>query len=488
MEDWLQRHPYFNERPMLWGIPGALAGALLWLYLGRGWLLVLGLAALGGGVLLLLRGKAVYALPLFLGLLLLRGAILPHCAVVRANYQVTGVVADAPVTHWGSTQAVLSHVTLDGQRVPGMLELTVPYLADLAYGDVLSLQAVVDEDGRGAIRCLSTVLYTGEPQGPITVRHGRSDTLYGLALRWRERLSAAAEALFGEDAGPAKGMLFGDRNDVTYLTFLAFRRSGMLHLLTVSGLHVGVVCGAALGLIRGRRRWLRLLLSALFLGLFCLLTGLSPSSLRAAIMLLIVRFARLLDRQSDPVSEIGCAWTLLLLIDPAFLLAPGFRLSFGAVWALACLSPALKELLHCGPGGVGSLLAGSVAVFLGMLPLLSVTGGQVSWTGVLVTLLVLPAAPFFLIPGWLAVLLFPLLPGLGRAVALLPRGVLRYFTTLAELVSVDGFVLRPCNGAALVLWFAGMLFVSPFFLPNREKPAYLGWGLMTAAALAWLLL
>ena len=176
-------------------------------------------------------------------------------------------------------------------------------------------------DGRGAVRSLSAVLYAAEAAGEITVRQGRADPLYGLALRWREKLGASADALFGENGGVARGMLFGDKDDVHYLTFLAFRRSGLLHLLTVSGLHVGVVCGAAVQLIRGRRKWLRFLFSVLLLFLFCLLTGLSPSSLRAAIMLLVVRFSHLLDRQDDSISEIGCAWTLLLLINPSFLMA-----------------------------------------------------------------------------------------------------------------------------------------------------------------------
>ena len=59
--------------------------------------------------------------------------------------------------------------------------------------------------------------------------------------------------------------------------------------------------------------------------------------------------------------------------------------------------------------------------------------------------------------------------------------------TLAELVPVDGLALPPCNGVALILWFGGMLFVSEYFLPNRTKPAWLGWGLMMAAALVWFL-
>lgn len=487
MEDWLNKHPFFNERPMLWGIPGTLAGALLALRLGRWPLLVLGLVTLALGVFLLVRGRAVFALPLFLGLLLLRGAILPYAVVDPGEYAITGTVVDTPEHQRGRTVLALSQVTLNGQRVPGVLELTVPYDADLSYGAALTLTARVAADDRGAVRALCTVLYEAEATGPITVQPGRASRLYGLAIRCREALGTAADALFGEDAGIARGMLFGDRDDVHYLDFLAFRRSGMLHLLTVSGLHVGVVCGAMLTLIRGRRRWLRMLLSTLVLILFCLLTGLSPASVRAACMLLLFWFAHQLDRQDDPISEIGCAFALLLLVDPAFLTAPGFRLSFGAVWGLCCLRKPVLALLQGSNAGFGSLLAGGVSVFLGTLPLLSVTGSQVSWAGVLLSPLVLPAAPLFLIPGWLAVLLYPLLPGAARVLALLPQGVLYYLTTLAELVPVDGLVLPPCSGVALVLWFAGMLFVSEYFLPNRTRPAWFGWGLMMAAVLVWFL-
>ncbi len=472
---------------MLWGIVGALLGAFLALHLGRWPLLLLGFSALASGVFALLRGRAVFALPLFLGLLLLRGAILPAIVVTPGEYAITGTVVDAPERARGKTLVALSRVRLNGQRVPGILELTVPYDADLAYGNEVSLAARVAADDRGAVRSLSAVRYMAEAAGPLSVRTGRASRLYGFAIRCRETLGAAADALFGEDAGIAKGMLFGDRDDVHYLTFLAFRRSGMLHLLTVSGLHVGIVCGGALRFIRGRRRWLRMLLSTLVLLLFCLLTGLSPASVRAALMLLLVWFAHQLDRQDYPISEIGCAFAMLLLIDPAFLMASGFRLSFGAVWGLCCLRKPVLQLLG-GPGtGFRSILAGTVGVFLGTLPLLSITGNQVSWVGVLLGPLVLPAAPLFLIPGWLAVFIYPLLPGAAKVLALLPQGVLYYLTALAELVPVDGLTLPPCSGVALMLWFGGMLFVSEYYLPNRTRSAWLGWGLMMAAVLVWFL-
>jgi len=470
---------------MLWGIPGVLLGAFLATMLGAGLLWPLGAAALLLGLFLLRREKTFFALPLLLGLLLIRGALLPAVEVIPGTYLVAGTVMDIPEREKGETKLVLGRVTLDGKRVPEALALTVPFDASVTYGDHLSLKARVTPGGGSRACALTTVQYEGEATGEITIREGRADPLYGVALRWQGRLGRAAEALFGDRAGVARGMLFGDRDDIRYLTFLAYRRSGLLHLLTVSGLHVGVVCGAVMRLVRGRRRWLRFLLSALILLLFCMLTGLSPASVRAAVMLLAVHFSRLLDRQDDPLSEIGCALTLLLCIDPWFLFSAGFRLSFGAIWGLACLSGPVLDLVHGHREGMGGLLAGAVGVFLGTLPLVSVSGGQASWVSVFLSLLALPAAPLFLIPGWIAVLLQFLWSPVAKAVALLPRGVLYYLEALSGLAPEGGLSLPPCGGIALILWFAGMLFLSEFFLPNRSKPAYLGWGLMAAGALVW---
>ena len=143
---------------MLFGIPGALLGAFLALRLDGPSLLLMGLVALAPALLLLRRGRALYALPLLLGLLLLRGAILPHVRVTPGVYSVTGLVSDAPERGRRETEAVLSRVTLDGRRVPGALALTVPFAADLAYGDALSLRARVAPDESGAVRCLSVVI------------------------------------------------------------------------------------------------------------------------------------------------------------------------------------------------------------------------------------------------------------------------------------------------------------------------------------------
>ena len=487
MEHAWNKRRFFNERPMLWGILGTLLGALLAVRLGAALLWGLGLLTVGLGAFLLWRGKIVYALPLLLGLLLLRGAVLPGVRVVPGEYEVCGTLIDDPEREKGETRAVLGRVTLDGRRVPGALALRIPYDAALAYGDALSLRAQVAPEEGGAAVGLSTVLYGAEARGSIRVSEGRADPLYGWALFCRQRLEAAADALFSDQAGPAKGMLFGDKDDIHYLTFRAYQRSGLLHLLTVSGLHVGVVCGAALQLIRGRRKWLRFGVSLAVVGLFCLLTGLSPSSLRAAIMLLIVRFSHLLDRQDDPISQIGFALWALLMVNPYLLTSTGFCLSFGSVWSLACLTKPLLALLGGRRESLRGLLAGSLSVCLGIAPLLSRADGAVSLMGVPLSLLALPAAPLFLIPGWIAVLLYLVFPGAARVVALLPQGVLYYLDALSRLAPVSGLTVPAAGGVALGLWFTGMLFVSEYFLPNGRRPAYLGWGLLMAGALVWFL-
>ena len=378
----LTQRKYFNERPMLWGIPGALVGALLALRLGGRLLLVLGLVTLALGACLLLAGEGrLRPAPAPVGLLLLRGAVLPQGGWSPGNMGLRAPSMDEPEREAGRPGRVLGPGDPGRPAGAGSAGPHRP----LRRGPCLRGRPVPQGPGGAGGRSgrsvgLSTVLYGGP--GPGQHSSGRAG---GPAVRpgplLPERLEAAADALFSDQAGPAKGMLFGDKDDIHYLTFRAFRRSGLLHLLTVSGLHVGVVCGAALRLIRGRRKWLRFLLSVLLLFLFCLLTGLSPSSLRAAIMLLAVWFSHLLDRQDDPISVIGCAWTLLLLANPFLLASSGFRLSFGAIWGLCCLAKPLPDLLHGRREGLGGCWRGRGRVSWASLPLLSPggRGGVPGW-------------------------------------------------------------------------------------------------------------
>lgn len=124
----------------------------------------------------------------------------------------------------------------------------------------------------------------------------------------------------------------------------AFRQTGTFHLFSVSGLHVGMFALIAWLVLRplgiSRRRSVLFIVPVLFF--YALVTGASPPSLRAAVMISVAFGGMLLDRPGNQANSLAAAALLLLAWDTNQLLTPGFQLSFLIVAAIFLLAPGLQ--------------------------------------------------------------------------------------------------------------------------------------------------
>ncbi|MEM1024715.1 MAG: ComEC/Rec2 family competence protein [Myxococcota bacterium] len=221
----------------------------------------------------------------------------------------------------------------------------------------------------------------------------------GLRARLRERVRGAIS--FGAE-GDAKGVLMalslGERVELSPNFREAMSRSGLAHLLVVSGLHIGFVVGAwvqAWGLLFAHWPWLRhrwgsrgpaALFGLPVLLLYAGWIGPSPSVLRASLMsfaLLLGAAARRRGVRALFFALIGCA-----LVDPSSLEGPSLQLSAAAVGGISALR---------GPG-FGWLRAGWGAT-VATLPFTCFWFSTVSWTGFPATVLVGPLVAWVLVPG-----------------------------------------------------------------------------------------
>lgn len=105
----------------------------------------------------------------------------------------------------------------------------------------------------------------------------------------------------GEEARVAVALLLGERDGLSQQEREAFETLGVAHVMSVSGLHVGLLGGLLLGVMRRLRvrRVLRLPALAVFLAGYCALTGFSAASVRAAVMLMLTLLAQLASRRPD---------------------------------------------------------------------------------------------------------------------------------------------------------------------------------------------
>ncbi|MGI6038066.1 MAG: DNA internalization-related competence protein ComEC/Rec2 [Limnochordia bacterium] len=270
--------------------------------------------------------------------------------------------------------------------------------------------------------------FVEEPSQILQQRSGGGQTLWAWAYSLRHSMiDYWTELLPGPAGGLLISMATGAREYLTDDVERDFSRSGLGHLLSVSGIHVGLV-----GLfIRRLASLLRLPPKIrpgfIFLGMlfYVLASGGRPSAWRALIMACGGILIPYLQRRVDLMSLWTLAALLLLIHNPLQLGEIGFQLSFTATWFLINLLPYLERLLP-------SYLAACIAVQLGVLPLMAYHFGQVAGAGFIANPLAVPLAGFALAFGLLTWLVGSILPTIGSLLAYPLAWLLRLLIIIAQ--------------------------------------------------------
>ena len=146
-----------------------------------------------------------------------------------------------------------------------------------------------------------------------------------------------------EAAALASGFLIGETHDIPVDLYRAFRDSGTLHLLAVSGSNVALVLVFCAFLLRplGFSRWVRTAILLVVVFIFTLLSYGEPSVVRASIMAALVLGAGLTGRRYDLNNLVSLTALIILLGAPTQLFNVGFQLSFATAWGLVFIVPRL---------------------------------------------------------------------------------------------------------------------------------------------------
>ena len=173
--------------------------------------------------------------------------------------------------------------------------------------------------------------------------------------RVRQAIGARiAAALPGETGAIATALITGERGGISEATNDAFRDSGILHILSISGFHMAIMAGSVFFLVRlglalfpsialryPIKKWAAA--AAMLAGFaYLLISGAAFATVRSAIMISIMFLAVLLDRPALALRNVILAATLILVLFPESLFDVGFQMSFAAVLALVSVYEALR--------------------------------------------------------------------------------------------------------------------------------------------------
>jgi competence protein ComEC len=457
---------YFSRQPWI------LKLALFWLsglVFGFFFTPLLALSqALLGGAFIFWPGRLSGSVRLFLlvfSLGLLRTAFSPAPASLdptwwqtHAGHTVTlvGRVKDTPQTlgRVSRLQLATLEAPLDKQEVPGVAEIILPLAAGatLREGEKLTVSGRLEglgEAGRSREVTRVTGAVFGRLYYPKVVRGGSpphlgsflaaSSPVPDLARLRQKLVELLARYLPEPEASLAAGVVLGQKTSLANDLATNLRRTGLTHVVVVSGYNISIVVFFMMTLSRFLGRRLTFFLTFLLAVFYALLAGGGWPVWRAVLMASFVLWAKVGGREKEALSALFFSAAVLTFLAPRSLFDLSFQLSFLATLGLLLLS----EPLHHGLGqvlpkglrngfvqeGLSTTLAAQIAT----LPVLVYNFGQISLVAPLTNFLVFAAIPYLM---WLSLAL--LLAALAAPALAPPVAALTYLP-LTYLVRLAGF-------------------------------------------------
>ena len=306
----------------------------------------------------------------------------------------------------------------------------------------------------------------------------------GIAVTFANARTSIGETIariYDDDvAAVAVAMMLGDKHGLDADTYTAFQDTGAAHVLAVSGLHAGILIGAVYLLLKALRvgRMPRLIITLGFIVAYALLTGLTPSIVRASIMAAALLLGQYFGRQTDTLSHLSLAFLLSLIINPLDLFSAGFQLSFGAVFGILTIgwqiSYWLKRKLPEGWGRAADAVGISVGATAGVLPLLAMTFNRISVFSVFTNILVVPIASIAIVVVFISVIIGLIALPLAVPFAFIATSIMRLM-----LLILKGFAGIPFNAVDIasppvlivLAWFVLMFLNSKFLLVKMKRKA-----------------
>ena len=313
-------------------------------------------------------------------------------------------------------------------------------------------------------------------RGEETVESGSAGSLRWLPQRTARAMAERIDAIFSEDSAPfLTAILTGDRSGIPQKAGDDLSEVGLYHLLAISGMHCAYLM-ELLYLVLGRhRRRLTAFLGLPLLLFYALLSGASPSVLRACVMLSFLLFAPLFGRERDSLTAIFAALLLILLANPFAAASVSLQLSFAAIGGILWVTPKLSDWLGKGRdlGAAGRFLSGSVSVSLGAMvfttPLCAVYFNSLTLISPVSNLLCLWCVGLIFCGGLLAVALSFLWLPLGPILAFLPGLLVRYLLWMAGLLAKIPYHALYFSNPYLKYWLGLLYLLFGIAWLSREK-------------------
>lgn len=316
------------------------------------------------------------------------------------------------------------------------------------------------------------IFLRGTAYGRLDVRRPDRVSPRFFAAWASKALKAGIDAAFPEDAaGFVRALVTGNRDNLTDEFTTSLERAGLSHTVAVSGMHLAFLATMLTALL-GRGKRTTAFFTILWVALFCGIAGNTPSVLRAAVMILLLQLAPLLDRERDGPTALALALLLLLWVNPFSAAHVGLQLSFAAVAGIQLVSDRVQDWLlkrfhmdelrrpmrwwqkplRAVPCFIISTLSATLGASVLTVPLVAIHFRIISLIAPLSNLLTLWAIGFLFLGGLGVGALAVLLPGPAAVLAVPFTALACYVRWAVDLTSKPALAALPLESVYYRAW------------------------------------
>lgn len=289
-------------------------------------------------------------------------------------------------------------------KVNGISVGGIYYVSDemlLEYGDLIEIDDAEIREPSGALykNGYDDAKYCNAKNVQVRAYNGyckavgyNANAVEQFFVALKDSVSLRIDNLFGEQAALARGLFMGDTSAIEEDTLQNFRSTGVAHVLSTSGLHIGFIVMAVywlLGLCRfslKTRCWTTVAVILIYAGL----AGFSTPILRAGVMSAFYLVGRAYGKRIDAFTSLSAAFIFFAAVNPAVIFDVGFQLSFGSVFTILCLADKIQNKMKKLPEYIASSISVSASATVGTSPIIANVFGYFSPISFIANFIIVP--------------------------------------------------------------------------------------------------
>jgi competence protein ComEC len=308
-------------------------------------------------------------------------------------------------------------------------------------------------------------------------------SLIGFSANFRDKIEVALSKYHFQtnELGVINALLLGQRQDISKDLITDYSKAGAIHILAVSGLHVGIILLILSFIFKPVERFkngkfIKSILIILTLWMFAFIAGLSPSVVRAVTMFTFLAIGNAFQRKKVTEFSLIASVFFLLLVQPLFLFDVGFQLSYLAVFGIVWIQPKLYKIYaptYQIENKIWQLITVSIAAQIGVLPLSLYYFHQFPGLFMLSNLIIIPCLGTILIGG-IVMIFMALLGVLPPFLASIYGFVISLMNSFVSWISQQEYFLFKDISLSFLLMMASYVFIilgTSFLIKKSPKKA-----------------